>query len=120
MEDAVPILDVQHLARLRVLGEDPEGLAELIQRYLSSIGPQLAYMRELLAAGNAEALEKEAHGLAGSSAMYGLPRVSRSSRALMARAQKRHLEGAEALLDEVARAFEEARPRLLAELSIPE
>lgn len=120
MEEPVPVLDVENLTRLRELGDDPEGLAELIQRYLASIGPQLARMRELLAKGNAETLEHEAHGLAGSSAMYGLPRVSRSSRALMARAQSRNLEGAEALLNEVARAFEEARPRLLAELSIPE
>jgi hypothetical protein len=36
----------------------------------------------------------------------------------MTLAQGGRLEGAEALLDEVARAFQEARPRLLAELSI--
>jgi histidine phosphotransfer protein HptB len=118
MEDVLPILDVEHLTQLRELGEDPEGLARLIRRYLASIDVQLEHMRELLAAGNAEALERAAHGLAGSSAVYGLPRVSSYSRALVDRARSRRLEGAQALLDELARAFQEARPRLLAELSI--
>ncbi|WP_257452869.1 Hpt domain-containing protein [Archangium lipolyticum] len=121
MEDAVPILNMEHLARLRELvdPEEPQALAELVHRYLASIPPQLEDMRQLLAAGKAEALEHEAHGLAGSSGMYGMPRVRQCSQKLQARARRNELRGAEELLADVERAFEEARPRLLAELLGP-
>jgi histidine phosphotransfer protein HptB len=118
MEDSVPILNMEHLARLRELvePEEPQALVALVRRYLSSIPQQLEEMRQLLAAGNAEALEHEAHGLAGSSGMYGMPRVRQCSQKLQARAKRGELTGAEELLAEVERAFEEARPMLLAEL----
>jgi HPt (histidine-containing phosphotransfer) domain-containing protein len=123
MEPPAPVLDVELLSRLFELeqqGEDSGMLAKLVRGYLASIPPQLGRMRELLAAGEASALAHEAHGLAGSSAMYGLPRLRQRCKALEARARSGELEDAGALLDEVQRAFEEARPLLLAELSLPE
>lgn len=119
MEDLPPILDVPHLARLRELGdgEAAQVLVDMAQRYLDSIPPQLEHMRALLAEGNARALEHEAHGLAGSSGMYGLPRLRCRSQALQARAKSGVLEGAAKLLADVEHAFTEAKPVLLAALN---
>jgi HPt (histidine-containing phosphotransfer) domain-containing protein len=122
MERSAPILDIELLSRLRELeqGEDCGELAKLVGRYLASIPPQLEQMRELLAQGQGGALAREAHGLAGSSAMYGLPRLRQRCKALEACAQGPTLEAAGALLAEVTRAFEEARPLLMAQLGIRE
>jgi HPt (histidine-containing phosphotransfer) domain-containing protein len=122
MERSAPILDVELLSRLRELeqGEDCGELAKLVGRYLSSIPPQIEQMRELLAQGQGGALAREAHGLAGSSAMYGLPRLRQCCTALEACAQGQSLEPARELLAEVTRAFEEARPLLMAQLGIRE
>jgi histidine phosphotransfer protein HptB len=122
MERSAPILDVELLSRLRELeqGDDRGELAKLVGRYLASIPPQIERMRELLAQGQGGALSREAHGLAGSSAMYGLPRLRQCCKALEACAKGQSLEAATALLAEVTRAFEEARPLLMAELAIRE
>lgn len=117
MEEAAPLLDEEHLARLSELDEDSGRITELCRRYLDSIPVQFERMRELLAAGNAEALEHEAHGLAGSSGMYGMPRLRQCSQALQARARRRELEGAGELLAELERTFAESRPLLLEALS---
>jgi histidine phosphotransfer protein HptB len=117
MEADAPLLDEEHLARLSELDEDSGRILELCRRYLDSIPRQLEHMRELLAAGDAAGLEHEAHGLAGSSSMYGLPRLRQRSQALQARARRHELEGAGELIAEVERTYEEARPLLLAALS---
>lgn len=118
MAHSVPILDEKLLARLRELseGEAPGTLARLIQRYLTTVPPQLERMQRLLIRGDAGTLAEEAHGLAGSSGMYGLSLLRQRCLALEECARRRRLEGAEALLAEVTRAFEEARPLLLARL----
>lgn len=120
MEDSIPILDMELLAKLRELeaGDASGMLAKMIRNYLSSIPRQLEHMRELLARGDAKALAHEAHGLAGSSAIYGLPRLCQRSQALEACARRQGLEHAGELLAELERAFEEALPLLMAELSI--
>lgn len=117
MEEVTPLVDEEHLARLSELDEDSGRITELCRRYLDSIPVQFERMRELLAAGNAEGLEHEAHGLAGSSGMYGMPRLRQRSQALQARARRRQLEGAGELLAELERTFEESRPLLLDALS---
>lgn len=113
MQDDVPLLDAEHLARLSELDAGSGKITALCRRYLDSIPRQLERMRELLAAGDAEALEHEAHGLAGSSGMYGLSRLRQCSHALQARVRRRELEGLGELLSEVERTFAASRPLLL-------
>jgi HPt (histidine-containing phosphotransfer) domain-containing protein/glutathione S-transferase len=117
MQDDVPLLDGEHIAKLSELDADSGKITALCRRYLDSIPRQLERMRELLAAGDAEALEHEAHALAGSSGMYGMPRLRQYSQALQARARRRELEGAGELLAEVERTFAASRPLLLDALS---
>jgi len=121
-EHALPLVDVELLVRLRELeaGDTSGVLARMVRQYLSSIPPQLERMRELLLTGQAGSLAYEAHGLAGSSAMYGLPRLRQHSKELEACAKSQRLERARQLLAELERTLAEARPLLLAELSIPE
>ena len=119
MEDAVPILDGERLMLLRTLDEgNTSGLVTgLLRGFLASVPEHLGLMRQQLAAGDAVALADQAHDLAGSSGMYGLPRVDRYCRMLESRARDRQWEEAARLLAQVERAFEEAQPLLLAELS---
>jgi len=121
MDDTPSVLDVEQISRLRELGQEDAGamLRGMFQRYLDSIPPQLLRMREALAAGNTVALASEAHGLAGSSAVYALPRLRHCCLALEAHARDRRLDEAGALVDAIERAFEEARPLVLAELAAP-
>ncbi len=121
MEDTLSVLDVEQISRLRELGQEDAGemLRGMFQRYLESIPPQLARMREAIAAGNTVVLASEAHGLAGSSAVYALPRLRHFCLALEAHAREQRLDGAGPLLDAVQRAFEEAGPLVMAELTAP-
>ena len=120
MEDAAPVLDVAHLANLRGMGAgDSSGkLAAMFRHFLASVPPQLALMRASLASGELGVLLREAHALAGSSAMYGMPRLRQCCQAL--EAQLRHPPSGElgGPLGAVERAFEEARPLLVSELSL--
>ncbi len=119
---AAVLLDVSALERLRALQdeEEPELLAELAQGFLTRASQSLQQMRELLAQGNVEALEHRAHSLAGNSGMFGLARLREHCIALETLTRSGRLEGAGELLAEAERAFTEARPRLLAELGLPE
>ncbi|EPX56368.1 hypothetical protein D187_007710 [Cystobacter fuscus DSM 2262] len=121
MDDTPSVLDVEQISRLRELGQEDAGemLRGMFQRYLESIPPQLTRMREALAAGNTAVLVSEAHGLAGSSAVYALPRLRHCCLALETHAREQRLDEAGALLDAVQRAFEEAAPLVMAELSAP-
>lgn len=120
MDDTPAVLDVEQLSRLRELGQEDAGemLRGMFHRYLESIPPQLVRMREALAAGNTAALTSEAHGLAGSSAVYALPRLRHCCLALEAHARDRRLDAAGGLVDAIERAYEEARPLVLAELVV--
>lgn len=119
MEDIPCVLDVEQISRLRELGQEDAGemLRGMFGRYLESIPPQLLRMREALAVGNTVALASEAHGLAGSSAVYALPRLRYCCLALEARARERRLDDAPSLVDAIEQAFEEARPLVIAELN---
>ena len=89
----------------------------MFQRYLDSIPPQLVRMREAVATGNTVTLASEAHGLAGSSAVYALPRLRQRCLALEALIREQRIQEAGPLVDAVQRAFEEARPLVVAELA---
>jgi HPt (histidine-containing phosphotransfer) domain-containing protein len=117
-EAAPPILERRALERLRALqieGE-PDLVAELAGDFLARAPQRLERMRASLAAGNASALDFEAHTLAGGSGMLGLKRLHGHCQALEARVRDGTLTDAAPLLAEVERAFAEARVALLAEV----
>lgn len=116
-----PLLDVRALERLRLLQdeEEPALLVELGSGFLARTAHRLELMRKLLGTGEVGALESEAHSLAGNSGMFGMMRLREHCKALEDLARSRRLEGASELLAQAERAFEEARPLLLAELGLP-
>ena len=120
MNAVPPVLDLDHLSRLRRLatGDDLARLTDLFQVYLHSVPLQIDHMRQLIARGEWAILSLEAHALAGSSAMYGMPRVRVHCKTLEARAKDAVAEGAGELLAAVEEAFAEALPLLRAELSL--
>src|SRR5688572_12281138 len=77
MHEAAPILDSRTLGKLRALQVegDPDLVAELAGDFLARTPQRLERMRASLAAGNASALDFEAHTLAGSSGALGLMRL---------------------------------------------
>ena len=117
---AAPLLDVRALERLRLLQdeEEPALLVELGGGFLARAAPRLALMRTLVERGDAGALESEAHSLAGNSGMFGMMRLREHCKALEDLARSGRLEGAGELLAQAERAFEEARPLLVAELGL--
>lgn len=120
MDAAPPALDLEHLSRLRQLaaGDDSDRLADLFQVYLHSVPRQIENMRQLLGRGEWPTLALEAHALAGSSAMYGMPRLRAHCKALETCARTPTPEGTEPLLAAVEKAFAEALPLLKAELAL--
>lgn len=120
MDAALPVLDLEHLSRLRQLtgAEGPGKLVELFRFFLDGVPPQLERMRQLLARNEWAPLAREAHSLAGSSAMYGMPRVRLCCKALEGQAKEPVPEGLGDLLAAVETAFAEALPLLRAELAL--
>src|SRR3989440_11855731 len=72
-------VDARTLAALRDLqGEgQPDILAELIAVYLHDPPPRLAALHETLGHAGAAALQREAHGLKGSSSQIGAGQIER-------------------------------------------
>jgi HPt (histidine-containing phosphotransfer) domain-containing protein len=120
MNAVPPVLDLEHLLRLRQLAaeDDLARLADLFQVYLHSVPLQIEHMQHLVARGEWAILSLEAHALAGSSAMYGMPRVRVHCKALEARAKDAVPEGTGEILAAVEKAFAEALPLLRAELAL--
>ena len=118
MED-VPLLDQEHLSMLLELEarEHSGKLVRMFHHYLDSVPPQLARMRAALAAGDPGTLSRDAHGLAGSSAMYAMARVRQCCVRLEAHLKSQPIAEAGALLAAVERAFEQTRPELLEALA---
>ncbi|WP_434382819.1 Hpt domain-containing protein [Melittangium boletus] len=122
MEPQALAMDVRQLEKLSVLQDEqaPNLVAEMAQGFLARTPARLARLRECLLEGNAARLANEAHGLATSSGMFGMMRVRLLCKSLENLVRGSGLEGAEALILQVERAFTEARPLLLAQLQCPE
>jgi HPt (histidine-containing phosphotransfer) domain-containing protein len=110
------MLDPDALANLRLLEKTEPGLAaEVVESFLGNAPRRLAEMRAALDAGDARALGKTAHALAGSCGTVGATPIGRLAAALedlvragtLARAGEL-LAAAEAALPEVRRALEAA------------
>ncbi|MEA2601892.1 MAG: hypothetical protein QOF89_2884 [Acidobacteriota bacterium] len=113
-QEEPPVLDPAYLDRLRQL-EEATGRAvvgEIVDRFLGEIPSRLVRLREALAAGDGEALAFAAHSLKGSSAQLGALRLASLSHALELQGRSGSLDGAAALLDDVARELARVAPEL--------
>jgi histidine phosphotransfer protein HptB len=122
MDQVALAMDVRQLEKLSVLQDDdaPNLVAEMAQGFLLRTPPRLARLRELLAAGKAEQLASEAHGLATSCGMFGMMRVRQACKALENGVRCTGLTDAEALIAQVQDTYAEARPLLMAQLRLAE
>ncbi len=113
---APPALDPVYLDRLHRLQEvtGRAVVGEIVDGFLEEIPRRLARLREALAAGDAEALAFVAHSLKGSSAQLGALRLASLSHVLELEARSGSLEGAAALVDDVARELARVAPELKA------
>ncbi len=76
----LPVIEEELLDRLRMLSEDePGGFETLIREHLVNAGTLVDSMRTAIASGDLATLERSAHGLKSSSAMFGATRLSRVS-----------------------------------------
>jgi PAS domain S-box-containing protein len=114
---AVPVVDVEALARLRELQEpgEPDFVTELIDHLLEEMPERLERLGELVAAGDAHGAERLAHSMKGSCANLGAMATSRLCQAIELKARQGSLDGVAALLDELRREFARAVPVLSAE-----
>jgi HPt (histidine-containing phosphotransfer) domain-containing protein len=114
MTDEAPVVDLSILDGLRALQieHEPSLVAELVGQFLSRAPERITRMRSALAAGDAAALEFEAHGLVGSCGVLGVLRTRTRCRELEELARQGALARASAALDEVIRCLEEASPVL--------
>jgi HPt (histidine-containing phosphotransfer) domain-containing protein len=114
MTDEVPTVDLPTIDQLRALqiAHEPSLVAELVAEFLARAAERIARMRTALAAADADALEFEAHGLAGSCGVLGVFRMSTRCRELEELARRGALSQAPAALDAVIHSLEEASPVL--------
>ncbi len=114
MTDEAPVVDPLILDGLRALQieHEPSLVAELVGQFLSRAPERISRMQAALTAGDAAALEFEAHGLAGSCGVLGVLRLRIRCRELEELARQGALAQARAALEEVIRCLQEASPVL--------
>jgi PAS domain S-box-containing protein len=95
------------LSRLEdVFGDDDEARASLLGQFVAQSGATIAALAEPIAAGDADAVARLAHGLKGSAAVVGAERMSQISARLCDEAAAGRLEDTERLVIELQSAFE--------------
>jgi len=109
-----PLLDPAYLDRLRQLeaigGRSVVG--EIVDSFLGEAPRRVARMREVLAAGDGEALAFAAHSLKGGSAQLGALRLAALSHTLELQSRESTLAGAAETIDEIEREIERLAPAL--------
>lgn len=107
------LLDAARLAELR--RDLPASvLATLCRQCLDDMRDRLAILHLALQQQVAEPVEREAHALAGMAGSYGLARIERQARAILAPARAQDMEIAREAAIGMADAFEQSRVALLA------
>ncbi|MBT3352014.1 MAG: transporter substrate-binding domain-containing protein, partial [Nitrospinaceae bacterium] len=108
------ILDLEHLSAMAKLGEasGEDILKKLIDKFFSDTPQRLSSLKEVLAGGDAQALEQQAHSLKGSSANLGARRMAEVCERLEQSAHENRIEGAEELLAEVTQEYQHAKEAL--------
>ncbi len=120
MEPSALPFDLKQLVKLRFLEDesDPDLVANLVRGFLARTPLRIGRMRELLAAGDANTLANEAHGLATSSGMFGMMRVRVRCKALENLARAQGISGAGQILADLEQAYVEDLPLLKAEVGL--
>jgi CheY-like chemotaxis protein/PAS domain-containing protein/HPt (histidine-containing phosphotransfer) domain-containing protein len=106
-------LDMARLAELR-RDLPPATLATLCRQCLDDMAERLAALSDALSAGQAEAIEREAHALAGMAGSYGLGAIERQSRAILAAARAADADAARNAAAGIAANYASSRAALLA------
>jgi CheY-like chemotaxis protein len=107
------ILDETRLASMRKLFEDPEGFAELVDQQIADAGRLVEQMRACLRDSDFPTLERTAHSLKSTSAMFGASRLSSACAALEEAASSGHAADVEAMVERVQDEESTARAALL-------
>ena len=95
---------------------DPEALREIVNAFIARVREQLPRLGEALDAADRESLDQIAHGLKGSAATVGAPRIERLCDGLCRAARgERHLE-AEGLLGDLSVALTDTADAMAAHL----
>ena len=112
-------LDAERLAMLRELDDGDGGLlASIVDEYVAGAQRNLEVLREAVAEGDPEAVERAAHALKGSSANVGATLLTELTAHLEALGRARALGGAAPMVDDVEREYERVRTALTAALTV--
>ncbi len=116
-----PVADVLDAARLAELRRELPAatLAILCRQCIDDMVQRLASLAAALEGGDAEAVEREAHALAGMAGSYALGHMERQARAILAAVRCRDLAAARAAAHGIDDAFSRSRTALLAWLPTP-
>ena len=100
-------LDFEILAQLKSIQRSggPDIVAELLSVFAKDIPARFSSIRGSLTGNDADALEKAAHRLKGSSSQLGLVRVASLSASLERKGKEGNLDGAEALMDDLEKEY---------------
>ena len=112
--DGDPVLDEEVISGLRELQDSggPGILAEIVGMFVEDAQLRLQNLREAVASGEPEDLERAAHALKGASGNVGARRMSRVAADLQEIGASGDLSGAAAKVEALSREFERARPEL--------
>jgi CheY-like chemotaxis protein/HPt (histidine-containing phosphotransfer) domain-containing protein len=100
-------LDLDILVQLKSIQRSggPDIVAELLSVFSKDVPARFSSIRGSLTGNDADALEKAAHRLKGSSSQLGLVRVASLSASLERKGKEGNLDGAEALMDELEKEY---------------
>ncbi len=113
MADGAGTIDREAIDELlRMVGDDREFLADLIDTYLEDAPKQLAAMREAVAADDPAALVRPAHTLKSNSRNLGATALAELSRELESMGEATSLERARDLVDRTETEFGRVRSAL--------
>ncbi len=109
-------LDPDVLAGLRDLGSpgdgEPDILTELVDLFLEDAEPRLSTLREAIASGDAEGVERAAHTLKGSAGNMGARRMSMIAASLQDAGTSGDLSGAATLVEDLETEYSRVKPAL--------
>ena len=105
------ILDLEHLRSMAKLGEasGEDILNKLIEKFFSDTPQRLSSLQEILAKGNASAIEQQAHSLKGSSSNLGSRRMAEICERLEQCAREGQIEEAEEMLAELEKEYQRTK-----------
>jgi len=118
-DDDAAALDADRIAMLREL-DDGDGmlLASIVDEFVAGAQRNLDDLREAVAEGDPEAVERAAHALKGASANLGATQLADLSGHLEALGRARALGGAAPAVEDIEREFERVRAALARVLTV--